>query len=579
MATKCTEDAVLEFLIEKGGRVKNKELIDHFKVFFTSETTKTTVCSEFFRNLIDNIAYIKQENEENFVCLKKKYRDQGKRSVKTEDCKTPVAENSGSPHSNSDTLNGANDQNNGLYNSEFTENGVERGSFNYIQGVPSVGVENILGSNEKNECSKKSKIPSTHRIPETVSNDKRMCVSISEIKSELCMTDIALIEATSSDYNYNFSHDANLKDIDIANVPKKEKKEGDGEYVETEDMFPSARSGKLDLVGSEADHASRSTLTAQLAVRRRGSSRNPMSNVSEADPALDTDNSAPRCGRRSLAERIVGESPQVRRSLVRRSSHGWATAGRQDSVKSDGDSASEDSAFITLDPLEHEWMMCASDGEWENLQRLLACEPNLITKKDFVTGFTCLHWAAKQGKHDLIVMLITFAQQHGVAIDVNARSGAGYTPLHLAAMHSHVEVMKLLAEGFGANQEARDYSGRKPCQYLSTTVSGDIRDIIRVHEHEDAEDVESGSGHWRLSKVFQSNLNPLRMLVLPEEGDGVGGARPRPLYRKSSIGKIKLKGGRSKAQIVHSTSFRETEEASDTLKSPVKSRPVSNLFG
>lgn len=100
----------------------------------------------------------------------------------------------------------------------------------------------------------------------------------------------------------------------------------------------------------------------------------------------------------------------------------------------------EDCASVTLDPLEHEWMLCASDGLWESLQPLLAVEPSLVNKKDFVTGFTCLHWAAKQGKVDLLSQLLAFAKENTIPVNVNVRSSAGYTPLHLAAMHGHTQV-------------------------------------------------------------------------------------------------------------------------------------------
>lgn len=116
-------------------------------------------------------------------------------------------------------------------------------------------------------------------------------------------------------------------------------------------------------------------------------------------------------------------------------------------MRSDGDSTSllssatdEDCASVTLDPLEHEWMLCASDGLWESLQSLLLVEPGLVTKRDFVTGFTCLHWAAKQGKAELLSQLLAFAKENAVSVNVNVRSSAGYTPLHLAAMHGHTQV-------------------------------------------------------------------------------------------------------------------------------------------
>lgn len=130
---------------------------------------------------------------------------------------------------------------------------------------------------------------------------------------------------------------------------------------------------------------------------------------------------------------------QVRRSLISRGSR------IRDSIKSEGDSASilssvSDCGSVTLDPLEHEWMLCASDGLWESLQPLLAVEPSLVTKRDFVTGFTCLHWVAKQGKAELLSQLLAFAKENSIPVNVNVRSSAGYTPLHLAAMHGHTQV-------------------------------------------------------------------------------------------------------------------------------------------
>ncbi|KAF7658827.1 hypothetical protein LDENG_00007250 [Lucifuga dentata] len=275
---------------------------------------------------------------------------------------------------------------------------------------------------------------------------------------------------------------------------------------------------------------------------------------------------------------------QVRRSMVLRNS--VYLSGQNEDSQSEGDSASlvsyEDRSPVTLDPLEHQWMMCASDGDWDSLHHLLAAEPSLALTKDFVTGFTCLHWAAKRGKPELIALIINFAKQNSLPINVNVRSSNGYTPLHVAAMHDHAEVLKLLVSAYNADVEVRDYSGRKACQYVTGSISADLRDIICAHEPSDAQNTHSGDAErWRFSKVMQSNLKPLRV----QHGEGVtldGGARPRQkaVRTKSSLSGMRPRLQRIRrrtSQILHRTSVQETQDQEDP-QSRSKSRPKSRLF-
>ncbi|XP_030067239.1 ankyrin repeat domain-containing protein SOWAHB isoform X2 [Microcaecilia unicolor] len=48
----------------------------------------------------------------------------------------------------------------------------------------------------------------------------------------------------------------------------------------------------------------------------------------------------------------------------------------------------------------------------------------------------------------------------------DALGKGGYTPLHIAALHGHREIMELLILDYGAKQTVRDYSGRLPAHYL-----------------------------------------------------------------------------------------------------------------
>lgn len=326
--------------------------------------------------------------------------------------------------------------------------------------------------------------------------------------------------------------------------------------------------------------------------QRQVPSRQPESDEEEDEGQLDTRSlsgsegpGSPKGSRKHFIKVMVNSSPQLRRSMAIRSSVYL-------SDRNDGDSASlissdpdDDRTAVTLDPLEHEWMMCASDGEWGSLCLLLATDPSLVLRKDFVTGFTCLHWAAKRGKPELMALLINFAKQHDVPISADVRSNSGYTPLHVAAMHNHMEVVKLLVGAYDADVEIRDYSGRKACQYLTDNVSVDMRDIIGAYERADSKnaDLREG-GRWRFSKALHSNLKPLRLLK-PNDWDSVDGEVPlrqKVVRRKSSLSRMKPKLQKLRlrtSQIVHSTTFRDTEEQEGSGRGSFKSRPKTYFFG
>ncbi|XP_066497485.1 ankyrin repeat domain-containing protein SOWAHC [Hoplias malabaricus] len=511
MTEECSQGSVLKFLIEKGGCVRNKELTDHFKVFHSGRAEKDrTVVRETFNRIVDNIAYVKQENGDTMVCLKKKYMEM--KTIKD-------GEGHGGDLDSSEI--GSRGEAASHLRQENEDSGMD------LSDIDLVEVPNAL-------------------------------------EGECCFGQNLHVQE-------NLGHENGIKEEGISKHP--------GNEV----------SKNIDQVEKEGSTMGKSfTDVAQpcrsFAARRRTSrgSQRSLSSTSEEADSLNPEMGTPRGSRRSFVELMMSSSPQVRRNLMRKSSQGQIMQ-RQGSVKSEGDSASveEECTSVTLDPLEHEWMMCASDGEWDSLQRLLVSEPGLVAKKDFVTGFTCLHWAAKQGKHELLALLVTFAQQNSVAFNINTRSSAGYTPLHLAAMHNHIEVMKLLVGAYDADIEVRDYSGKKPSQYLNPSLAENVLEIVGACGDLDTENTEGGAGEgrWRFSKVLQSNLNPIKLRNLPEESARESQAKPKSLYRKPSIGRIKLNRSRVRTQIVHSTSFRETEEPDGSLKSPAKSRPISNLFG
>ncbi|CAG5865468.1 unnamed protein product [Menidia menidia] len=530
MASRCTQQSVREFLQERGGRVQQMELIDHFISHGgCNDQSEEEVEREVLNRIVDNVCGVEVENGVKFVYLD---TEGGVGSVMRKDADGP----------------------------DRTE----------CNGNVKETLDNkIVNGNPDNEDQTGALSP----MSVSVDNDKKL--------------------------NGNEQHAPLPHNKAVPGTPTAAGGGGGGGgEVKLRDRRRRESAPVIGIQDADQPHSAASHSQQVRGARRvsKGSQRAMLISCLSEDSALEGletigDISTPKGSRRNFIELMMSSSPQVRRSLINRGSR------IRDSVRSDGDSASllssnadEDCASVTLDPLEHEWMLCASDALWESLQPLLAVEPGLLGKRDFVTGFTCLHWAAKQGKAELISRLLAFAKENAVPVNVNVRSGAGYTPLHLAAMHGHTQVVRVLLSDWEADPETRDYSGRRAIQYLPPPLVADLQQDGVVTSPGAESDAENGSSRgrgWRFPKVLQGNLNPLRLLNSPaeppDESPGSGKAKGG-LQRKTSLGRLnaRLHRGRHRAQIIHSASFRDTGEVGrgeDLPSSPLRPRPLSNLFG
>ncbi|KAK5847718.1 hypothetical protein PBY51_016825 [Eleginops maclovinus] len=504
MASECTQETILNFLKENGGKVRNADLIAHFKAVFPEEPGRKAAMRQTFKNYVDNIAYVKSEVGVKYVCVKKKFlsSEREQRSV-TED--EAVMANGMPTHVK---FRGTSSP---LFSRRCTRHAGEDSCPGEMGNRGSI----------KREKSRKEQERNAPHPPE-----------------------ISLIRAS-----------------------------------------PLAAEGPVFILPGPAHTAPlRNTLSLEGLKEQSDDEEDDKGQLDTHSLSGSEGNASPKGSREHFLQVMMSSSPQVRHSIAFRNSVYLSS-------RNDGDSASlassgmddESRTSVSLDPLEHEWMMCSSDGEWGSLYQLLSTEPSLVLKKDFVSGFTCLHWAAKHGKPELIALIINFAKQHHVPISVDVRSNTGYTPLHIAAIHNHMEVVKLLVGAYSADVEIRDYSGKKACQYLTDNVSLDIRDIIGAYEHSESKNAENRDGvRWRFSKVLQSK--PLKLLT-PNDGDCVDGEAPprqKVVRSKSSLSRMKprLQKLRYRAsQIVHSTSFHDPEEMGDSVRRSFRSRPKTSFFG
>ncbi|KAI7801904.1 ankyrin repeat domain-containing protein SOWAHC [Triplophysa rosa] len=142
------------------------------------------------------------------------------------------------------------------------------------------------------------------------------------------------------------------------------------------------------------------------------------------------------------------------------------------------------SAFWALDPMEHAWMLSAVDGNYDTMVEFLAEDPSLLSRKDFISGYTALHWLAKNGKDDALIRLLKHAETEGLPVNVNLRGSGGLTPLHVAAMHNQYMIVKILIGAFSANTEIMDYNGKRAWQYLKDNAPREMKELLGAWDDE-----------------------------------------------------------------------------------------------
>ncbi|XP_070845450.1 ankyrin repeat domain-containing protein SOWAHB-like [Chaetodon trifascialis] len=181
--------------------------------------------------------------------------------------------------------------------------------------------------------------------------------------------------------------------------------------------------------------------------------------------SLSSCSTPPRCN--SLADLDEGmEGKGGRRSLPAASS---STAHHEGSSRQ---------SVVPLEPKEHTWLVKGAAGAWPDIYSLFREDSSLLNRRDFISGFTVLHWIAKHGDHRVLNTLWYGVQKAGLTFDINARSACGYTPLHIAAIHGHKNIMRLLVKNFNADVRLRDTAGKKPWQYLSSTMSPEVFQLL-----------------------------------------------------------------------------------------------------
>lgn len=169
---------------------------------------------------------------------------------------------------------------------------------------------------------------------------------------------------------------------------------------------------------------------------------------------------------------------------------------------------------VPLGHLEHDWIVKCASGLWSQVYGLLLRDNQLAEKRDFISGFTALHWAAKCGNCDMLVKIMDVSKQAGVDVDINAKTHGGYTPLHIAALHNQEFIMAMLVGEFGANISIRDHGGKKALHYLHKETSGTLRQMMGgVRDELDliVEEEDLSKGRNTIGRLFPTHKKKTKL--------------------------------------------------------------------
>ncbi|XP_043586345.1 ankyrin repeat domain-containing protein SOWAHB isoform X2 [Bombus pyrosoma] len=409
-------EEIREYLLENGGTARNHDLVKHFKKFLTDPETQVEARNRF-KEYVNTLATIKNEEGERYLVLKKKYRlnslqlappDQNGSAISTADISTPVSPLRVPPP---------------------------------YRSPPPAPLSPPANNNTN-----------AHR-EESCSNFSREEVAISAQKNGVDHQ----VETGFSTSSPPVPPRRKSQDkIKIENKENVDKNKGGSEAVIKEDEAVATNPGS----------------TEQLSFRERMQRFNRM--------ASETD----------LQGRPNGTITPTKK--------------RSDKGADEDDSASVASQ---LDGKSREWLVRAAQGDYQALAKLATEEPRLTRLKD-PTSYTALHWAAKHGDEN-IVKLIAGTYKDYIK-SVNETSNGGYTPLHIAMQFGHENIFNLLVQVYGANQEVRDYSGKKARQYLVSQEAAVSQDTFRKikarkkHAEKDLGFLRIGSLNVRVKRTTEA---------------------------------------------------------------------------
>ncbi|XP_078092522.1 uncharacterized protein LOC144508463 isoform X1 [Mustelus asterias] len=346
-AEDLREDALIDYLAKKGGRVRNKELVERFKKFINApEPQLKAKYRDVFKDIVNKIALVKQEDLlASVVC--KIYQINLENTFKL----------------------------------DVNENGIHM----MCKARKTQGEKYIVLKKkyqhlvlERDGCNKEEKLMLSTPVEELVQQ-----VQKGELYSHSGEEKLKNSNADASKVKARFQKE-NLENIDISG-PLSSKTNAGNPTAETVNM-------------------------CEWIVQETDKSKTPSEQTSDSQesPSICCNEAFEEKQSKKLGTASEGDTAypvQIEVKVEEPQEEEFDSVFKDDSEQNgfeDG-SGSMGSPSVALDPLEKEWLKCAASGHLTALCDLLRQDPSLATKKDFtsVNGFTLgsKTWQRKHGTH------------------------------------------------------------------------------------------------------------------------------------------------------------------------------------
>ncbi|XP_076449670.1 ankyrin repeat domain-containing protein SOWAHC-like [Babylonia areolata] len=441
MASDFSIDSVKQYMLEKGGRIRNHELVTHFKGYLNHPVHKAEN-REKFKDFVNELATIKVEEGEKVLVLKRKHRPDSTFSLgsssssSTPSNRSSIASNDQTPFQPPPAKSPYIRSDDGAEVSYCSSVLQECDSPQFKQPLPP---RDLTGGEERgpphaDAMRAHSEPPSRGGEaggPRPMEGEEVDGMMMSKVHSDQSL-DVRLKSSTRS----------NGGPLGV----------GVGVGGSKQSFEASTASLASSTTGSQGSLSSATTAE----VGGGGGSGEEEGNMSVL----------------SIKERVQHLNKMSSESDIQQAK---PPPPRKKTLRDDDDEShsSGGTTYITLTPEEKEWMLVSATADYHEMFRLLSRNGQLarVKVRCFLVVFTALHWAAKFGKPEVVKMLA-----NKIGVNVNQRSG--YTPLHLAAIHGHEEIIELLVTVYKADANVRDYSGKKAKQYLKNSASSRAQQLL-----------------------------------------------------------------------------------------------------